>query len=55
MLAEIYFLRLEAMLRSTQEAVRTQDARLVPLPAMPLRASEKPEKNGKITSPGAAG
>jgi len=38
MLAEIFFLRLEAMLRASAAADRTKAPRLVPLPAVPLLA-----------------
>ena len=48
MLAEIFFLRLEASLRASEVAVRAHNLLLVRLPALPVPTSEK----GK-TSPAA--
>jgi hypothetical protein len=41
MLAEIFFLRLEALLRASEEAVRAETARFVPLSPLPFPTSEK--------------
>jgi hypothetical protein len=41
MLSEIFLLRLETLLRASQEAVPAKKARFVPLSAVPFLASEK--------------
>jgi hypothetical protein len=41
MLAEIFFLRLEASLRALEEAVRARNSPLVQLPALPVPTSGK--------------
>jgi len=48
MLAEIFFLRLEALLRASQEAVPEKDPRFVSIPALPVPASENAKAREKI-------
>jgi hypothetical protein len=49
MLAEIFFLRLEALLRSSEEVDPAKNSRFVLLPVLPAPASEK--GNGSPAAP----
>lgn len=48
MLAEIFFLRLEVVLRASEEAGRAKNSQFIPLRALPLPASEKGRATGNI-------
>ena len=41
MLAEIFFLRLETLLRASEDGGRAKNSRFVPLSALPFPAPEK--------------